>query len=340
MANNYWIHRIAHEWEVSYSLLDMGYVSYGWHCYMKYGLEGADSFDEEILNSFFAAQNENSRSRHCLKRFLSIIPGDRIVIPMFDKKFCVCEVLERARPISAFNGLPILTQNKKDVFVTEEGIQHADDQGYYDIGFLIKVRKLQEIPRSYAPVALQSRMKIRQANAEINDLQAEVEEVLKTNGPVDIKEKLIESASPAFSDVLRNHVNPDNMEKIVKWYMERIGANLVFIPPKNESGKKDGADADVVAEFYDLRLVIYIQVKKHEGETNEWAATQIQRYKEQKQDEDSEYTYISWVISTAEDFSDAAVLDAQINNIRLIGGHEFVRMLLSTGISDINEAIQ
>lgn len=30
MERNYWIHRISHIAEISYPLLDVGYLSYGW----------------------------------------------------------------------------------------------------------------------------------------------------------------------------------------------------------------------------------------------------------------------------------------------------------------------
>ena len=38
---------------------------------------------------------------------------------------------------------------------------------------------------------------------------------------------------------------------------------------------KDGADADIVAEFRNLKHIIYIQAKHHKGETSDWAVHQI-----------------------------------------------------------------
>ena len=35
MVANYWLHRISHEWEVSYALFDMGYLSIGWSAYIN-----------------------------------------------------------------------------------------------------------------------------------------------------------------------------------------------------------------------------------------------------------------------------------------------------------------
>ncbi len=49
--------------------------------------------------------------------------------------------------------------------------------------------------------------------------------------------------------------------------MEKIGAEYSIIPAKNKPGKKDGADADIIAEFENIKHIIYIQAKHHEGES-------------------------------------------------------------------------
>lgn len=78
----------------------------------------------------------------------------------------------------------------------------------------------------------------------------------------------------------------------------------------------------------------YIQVKKHEGETDSWAVQQISEYKKQKQNEDGDYTYLSWVISTAS-FNETAVQNAKESGVRLIGGNDFIRMLIDCGLGGI-----
>ena len=131
------------------------------------------------------------------------------------------------------------------------------------------------------------------------------------------------------------------MQKLIQLYFTKIGASNTYIPAKNERGKYDGADADVVAEFENLKTVYYVQVKKHEGTTGDWAVTQIEQYFNQKGSNDSEYTYIPWVVSTAEDFSTEAIEkvrhiseDSNVN-VRLINGMELARMILDSGLSNL-----
>ncbi|MDR2132072.1 MAG: restriction endonuclease, partial [Clostridiales Family XIII bacterium] len=60
--------------------------------------------------------------------------------------------------------------------------------------------------------------------------------------------------------------------------------------------------------------------------------------REDRDDADPEYTYIPWVISTGDDFSDEAVRLAREKNVRLIDGNTFVGMLLDVGIAGIDAA--
>ena len=71
--------------------------------------------------------------------------------------------------------------------------------------------------------------------------------------------------------------------------------------------------------------------------TGSWAVQQISEYKRQKQNEDGDYTYISWVISTAS-FSETAVQNAKEIGVRLISGNDFIRMLMDCGLDGIEFA--
>ena len=92
-----------------------------------------------------------------------------------------------------------------------------------------------------------------------------------------------------------------------------------------------------------IKVAILIQAKHHKGETNGWAVEQIDNYKKQLEDPNYEldldadnYTYIPWVISTCEDFSDEAKNKAKDCKIRLINGKEFARMILEQGLQNID----
>ena len=126
-------------------------------------------------------------------------------------------------------------------------------------------------------------------------------------------------------------------EKLVKWYFEKSGADKVEILAKNESNKK--GDADIVATFESIRTMIYVQAKKHEGNTSDWALEQISDYISYKTEAvDDEYTKIGWVISTADNYSDKCITAAKIAKVQLINGKEFVQLLLENGIGDLDSA--
>ena len=141
-------------------------------------------------------------------------------------------------------------------------------------------------------------------------------------------------------DIIKTQLNPDKFELLVKWYFNKIGATNTYRPAKNSSDKYNGADADIIAEFEPLKIIFYVQTKLHDGKTSQWAVEQISKYKNQHEFAAGDYFIIPWVISTADNFSNEAVVMAQNNNVRLIGGIEFAQMLIDSGITDINKAFE
>ena len=311
---NYWLHRISNEWGVAKPLLEKGYLTIGWQYLM--------------------------RSRWCLNRFAQFMPGDTVVVPLYDKCFAIVEVENSAKSIL---DLPLEVVNEfKDVNLSVNGLTDISDSQSIrdiDIGFFVKIKTpVKIIPRSFAEDKLQTRMKMRQTNASINDLAKEVDDAAKREAPVDVHEILVEETANAILGKIKKYVTADNFERVVKWYMERIGASTVYIPPKNSSEKEDYADADVVAVFESLGVTIYIQVKKHDDKTDVWAVEQISKYDEnQEKNSIDGMTYIPWVVSTADDFKEEAKVKAVEKGVKLINGKEFARMLAEVGVNGIDE---
>lgn len=96
---DYWMHRIKHEWESSYRLLEMGYLSLGWSCVC--GEEALKAVYNDDFDSFCDRQNIiESRSRWNIWYFAQFKPNDYVVIPQFEGKFQVVMVTEAAKPVS------------------------------------------------------------------------------------------------------------------------------------------------------------------------------------------------------------------------------------------------
>ena len=118
------------------------------------------------------------------------------------------------------------------------------------------------------------------------------------------------------------------------------GAN-VESPAKNAPDTE--GDADIIATFESLKLIVYVQAKFHRGKTDSHAVKQIRQYADNisGSDEDEEFARLFWVISTAEGFTEECKSLAKHKKVRkktrLIDGNEFAKMLLDTGIEGLQE---
>lgn len=346
---NYWLHRISHECEASYALKDKGFLSIGWGDKDVTALAAAREWEEEDSRiDFDQIMGKNSRSRWYLWHFAQIKPGDKIVVPEFGGLFSIYEatgIAYEARYYKdATEGIELKWSTGSQITWFDDDMYYAPsirENNYIDIGFLVKVKPVVEgISRyDYADAALTSRMKYRGTTANVNDLKESVEKAIaaaKDSTPLNFYESSVAAMADILCSKIQDELTPDKFERLVKWYLEKIGADSVVITAKNEAGKEEYADADVIAEFEKLKYVIYVQAKHHKAVSGDWAVEQITRYVEQKGNND-EYNYASWVISSA-DFSDAAVAYAESNGVRLIDGKEFARMLIDAGMANINDA--
>ena len=132
--------------------------------------------------------------------------------------------------------------------------------------------------------------------------------------------------------LIEKFTNDIRFENLVGWYLKSLGAR-VDTPSKNESKTEDG-DADKVGYFDSIKTAIMVQVKKHEGMTDDWAVQQIKAYKTNHNYGD--YHTQMWVISTCEEFSKEAKSMAEEEEVRLINGIEFAKMILDAGLEGLN----
>ena len=348
---NYWLHRISHHAEVSYPLLEQGYLSIGWIFLSKpafideiCGENGRQKFEAYLL------PEGSPPNRYNLWRFIvDMKKGDWVVVPSCGA-FSVFEIEDdKALSITEITSLVKIQDSSgnsiemgKDGYLYNTG--RKDEKGansLVDLGFFKKVKPVKtDISRyEYADAALTSRMKLRRGNAYITDLKESIEAALTAfneEKPLNIYLQIVEKAGQQILDTIQSKLNPGKFERLVKWYFERIGATKVDSPTRNESGKE--GDADVVAIFEAIKTIIYTQVKFHSGETSSWAIEQINDYKTPKNGIDDGYSKIAWVISSGDSFSNEAKNMAQEANVQLFDGITFAKMLLEAGIANLSEA--
>lgn len=351
---NYYLHRISHESEMSYALFKNGinsekYLSLGWSAFLDTEiLDCARENDnyKSFENCYSRVRKDKSRSRWNIWYFAQFKKDDIVIVPLYDGKFAVCKVLESAKSIKSLKDYKLKTYwQDKNIIWNEDGFYC--EEAHIDLGFVTKVKVLyDDVSRNdYANSDLTSRLKTRQTNGSIDDIKDSVEqtiEAIKSKKPINFYDNAIESLIKPLHHRLNKDLNPDKFEILVKRYMEKLGANAV-IPPKNESGKEDYADADVIAYFDNINVAILIQAKHHKNETDDWAVQQISKYKEQLENPDYKlddglagYTYIPWVISTCDDFTKEAKIQADENKIKLINGDDFAKMILEQGLQNID----
>ena len=348
MSEKCYLHRISHEGNIAYSLMNKNFLTLGWGKYAETDILEEARKDDKTTG--FRAYTEkwgdgNNRSRWNMWYFGRIAKKDLIVVPLYGGLFSIYEACEPAKSIIELEKeVPELAGAWSDnrIVWKDHRIFDETDGRVIDLGFYIKVKPIvQEVPRKYITGQLSSRMKTRMCDADITDLMNEVRvaiEVGKNDGPISVYEQSVEILAENLKKQIINLLDDHKFEELIRWYLVKCGADYSRIPAKNEPGKKAGADADIVAEFKNLKHMVYIQAKHHEGETSDWAVHQINEYFTQMVETDPDYSYAKWVISTCDNYSEDAVKTAKENNVRLINGVEFARMLLDIGLLRLDEA--
>ena len=333
---NYWIHRItggSNAAETARLLLfKENFVSIGWSelsneeniCKIK------DHKLESIMEELGWGR---PRNRHNLHRFIcDMQKGDVLVVPL-PKQFAVCEIVD---DVIYSNESLISSICKNNIKKGNHWYFENKDKEPMDLGFYRKVKIIiNEIPRyEYADSDLTKKLKIRQTNSNITSIKKSVDNAVnafKNREPINIKEIFIEEAIPKLLSIINQKLTPEKFEGLVEWYLKSIGAN-VDTPRKNES-KTECGDADKVGFFDNIKTAILVQVKKHDGETDDWAVKQIKAFKHNHRYED--YHSQLWVISSCDSFSESAISMAEDADIRLIDGKEFCRMILNNGLENL-----
>ena len=347
---NIWLHRISHHSEFARPLLEKGILTIGFSDFSDEG------FPEKVRNQGIAAIDQACRdnswptipkSRYSLLKFLvEMQKGDWILVPG-PKVFSIYIITgEKPKIISEIDikdisDISIKIGNDKRLYDLS-GEKYIDLGFFWEVKILKRERELIDIPRAvYADALLTSRMKILSTNAKISDLEKSIEDAInrfERNQPINLYAQIIESTVPTITEAFHKNLTPDKFEKLIKWYFRRIGASEVYIPAKNES-KKEG-DADVIATFEPIKTIIYIQAKFHIGETDSWALEQVLAYKNFKEEADSEYSKLCWVITTGSSYSSQALEIAKQNEIQLFDEKTFAMLLLEAGVNGMSEALK
>ena len=345
---NYYQHRISHCSEWSHPLLEYGkLLSIGWSDFATTGFITQHQATDwnEITDAIAEAKDDSwKRGTYSLQRFLQMKKGDKVIVPDTGT-FHVYEIMSDRYLIPEDLGdLPTsaLTNWCDTKAVVSKGklcVRNSETKEVIDLGFF---REVSPVKRSigradYADASLTSRMKARQTTLYATDLSKSIEEAIsrcRAGQVINLYSQVMSSCAEHVLNIIEKDIKPGQFEKLIRDYFRHIGASAEIPPRKNESGIE--GDADVIATFEALKVIIYVQAKRHnkDSETDGWAVQQVEEYIRTKGEMagDDGYTRIAWVISSAKKFTPECKQGAKSENIRLVNGPEFARMLLDAGI--------
>ena len=207
---NTWLHRITggdNALPLSSALLGKGYLSIGWRDfsteeYLAKLQSGGSQFDQVFADEGWGLP----RNRWNLWRFVvEMAPGDLVVVPR-PYTFSVYQIVdEKVYTNESIDPALLIDWNGDKVTLIEDSSNknkylYNKDGKIVDLGFYRRVREVvKNVPRAeYADQALCSRMKIRQTNANINDIFDSVKDAIenfRNKKPLNLKASIQDSAS-------------------------------------------------------------------------------------------------------------------------------------------------
>jgi len=342
----YWLHRISYLDFISHPLLENGYLSIGFSDFTseKFLKKVSEQDWEYFEEQFDKIWEDRPRGRYSLWNFIGEMEkGDWVLVPHWDT-FSIYEIIEpksilpssykMSKDFCDWNERKII-HNKNGMFIIES------EKEYLDIGFLRKIKPIMEniSRKDYADSSLTARMKIRNTNADISDLEKNIKksiEAYKKHKPINLKSNIIDSSISYWLEIIRNELNPNKFEILIKKYLEKVGATSVDLNPGKNSKDKKG-DVDVIGIFEPIKVIVNVQVKFHNGETSDWAVQQINDYSKTELSISDGYSRVYWVITSSDDYSKEAKQLAVKNKVLLFDGKEFVKMLMEVGIENLDE---
>ncbi len=195
------------------------------------------------------------------------------------------------------------------------------------------------ILRDYCDSGLISRLKYQGTCVGAGDLIPSINTALElaaNNKAVSFKDQAQDKLREQLISVLSSkstNLTPKKFEELVRQLLTALGADTSKLP-SNRIYKNNIADVDVIADFINLGIRIYVQVKYHNNETDIHAVKQIIEALRQE-DADSIQPKIGWVVSSAK-FSEEAINLADMNGIRHIDVNELSDMIISIGLDKFN----
>lgn len=296
-------------------------VCAGWSEVNFSSFHNSKELREEVKKEYYSTNTNASvvsRKLNTVERFKNIKEGDYIIVP--------------------YGAYIILAIAKKEEKYVEEVKDSKDIANQRKVDYKIKntEKELVKIPRKNLKEGLQKRLKmpggivldLSEFKDEIEDIFKFAEEYSYTNKIIEeeekkekeFKEKLLENLKSGKTGIKTGGVG---FEELVREIMKCEGYEAEIFS-KNEFER--GIDADISAEKQDsfFKKKYLIQVKHHKGKSDKTGINQLKEVLKLV-----EYTEYEGIFITTATVDEEVREYGDENNIKVIDGEEFMKILYS-----------
>ncbi len=271
---------------------------------------------QKVENEYYAYSNKEryviSRKLNEIRRFISIKPGDCIILPYYSY-ITIAEVTGS--------------------IIYDKKAEKLDIANQLPVNYLYKGKTFFTYPRGKLTTAFSRRLSIR--GNTVSDLSEFADEIEKIKQEKEIwdneslsiqkfKKELLKRIQEGKKTVLAPHGR--GLEELVQKIFTWFGFEAHILPKNNKKEyTTQSADADIIATrgdvFFEQRILI--QVKHHSEETSEWAVKQLIG----ALNGPTYQGYEGYVITTADKIKEDAKNLADANGIKIITGMQLMEIL-------------
>lgn len=296
-------------------------VAVGWSDYDFSKHENIEHLFPMITYLKEVAPTTAGRWKNQIRRFKNLKDQDRIIIPFGNK--VLLALIDGNTEIFC-----------KEDFIHDQANQRRAKYYYKDDGRVVQV------PRNHLSERLQRRLRVRgNTIANLWEFENELNEVFNMIADIDydyswkgrfkqleedkidlFKEKLLQNIQNGHTNLQTGGIG---LEKLVKELLE-IEGYVAKIESKRAF--PEFADADIVAKRSDFigDVDLLIQIKHHQGRTNDWGVTQLLSVLDAIP---KEYDTHKLVIITSANASEKLTEKCEENDIKLIDGNDLVEWI-------------
>ena len=294
-------------------LISQSKIGYGWDSVNFSEYKTVEVLFEDGFKGIDVGRKTNQ-----IKNYYNLSEGDLVIIPV-----------SRAIVLAEIQGDKLYM----------EGVAYGENQ--IKVNFLTnKDGNVAYIPRNALSTALQSRLKLRMAIANLGDFKDELIKLVASLKKGEIYtwkteiEKKESEAEKIFKESLLDRIQTGKeigisaggygLEKLIQDLLQAQGYDA-NIQAKNQSSGID--DIDIIAKrvnsLTDDIEALFIQVKHHKGETRGWGIQQLEAFEVN----DDEISFYRKVLITTASVSEELKEHADKSKIIVLDGEQFVAWL-------------